>query len=403
MAKGLFTALFNALSDPKSYYAMQKEMNLQAVAQTFFNSLAGKTSFDAVILPENLGESVVFDGKRAVRVRPLGIYDFIIPEPCEFEDPETRKRILSLHPIAYPDSTEGGKIQTSDPQPFKDARVVECFFKNGPQSSGKLRGLTYRPNITRKFSGTGINYECLYSSSEGNPKKPSSSQAAFKRGDYASYEPTKEASSGVLKFLRDKDKAYVSESTSKNIIKKTSDGVSHQPIKKTYKGSIKDFKGKLLENGLLPQELIGQSISASGFPALFLKDVINDFDRLAIAFKNKFNQNLVLNDSYRTFNEQIKIKDKKLREAKSISDPEKARKKKGEAAKPGTSNHGWGLAFDFNTHYQGKSGFQSETYNWMLYNAPRFGFHSPLILRDGAGTDESWHIEWKDKNKIWRN
>ena len=176
MAKGLFTALFNALSDPKSYYAMQKEMNLQAVAQTFFNSLAGKTSFDAVILPENLGESVVFDGKRAVRVRPLGIYDFIIPEPCEFEDPETRKRILSLHPIAYPDSTEGGKIQTSDPQPFKDARVVECFFKNGPQSSGKLRGLTYRPNITRKFSGTGINYECLYSSSEGNPKKPSSSQ-----------------------------------------------------------------------------------------------------------------------------------------------------------------------------------------------------------------------------------
>jgi len=391
MAKGLFTALFNALSDPKSYYAMQKEMNLQAVAQTFFNSLAGKTSFDAVILPENLGESIIFDGKRAVRVRPLGVYDFIIPEPCEFEDPETRKRILSLHPIAYPDSTEGGKIQTSDPQPFNDARVVECFFKNGPQSSGKLRGLTYRPNITRKFSGVGINYECLFGSSEGNAKKPSSAQAAFKRGDYAPYEPTEEASSGVLESLRDKDKTYVSESTSENIkTNKTSDGASHQPIKKTYKGSIEAFKGKQLENGLLPQELIGQSSSATGFPALLLKDVINDFDRLAIAFENKFNQKLVLNDSYRTFNEQIKIKDKKLKEGKS-----------GEAAKPGTSNHGWGLAFDFSTHYNNKSGFQSETYKWMLENAPRFGFESPPILRDGAGSDESWHIQWIKINEIW--
>ena len=60
MAKGLFTALFNALSDPKSYYAMQKEMNLHAVAQTFFNSLAGKTSFQAVVLPEEISALQLF-------------------------------------------------------------------------------------------------------------------------------------------------------------------------------------------------------------------------------------------------------------------------------------------------------------------------------------------------------
>ena len=132
-----------------------------------------------------------------------------------------------------------------------------------------------------------------------------------------------------------------------------------------------------------------------------LKDVIGDFDRLAVAFKNKFNQKLKLNDSYRTFNEQIKIKDKKLKEAESLSNPEEARKKRGEAAKPGTSNHGWGLAFDFSTHYKGKKGFESETFDWMMRNAPRFGFHSPPILRDGAGTDESWHFEWININKIW--
>ena len=49
-------------------------MNLKAVAQTFFNSLAGKTVFEAVILPEDIGKPIVFDGQRAVRVRPLDIY-----------------------------------------------------------------------------------------------------------------------------------------------------------------------------------------------------------------------------------------------------------------------------------------------------------------------------------------
>ena len=147
MAKGLFTALFNALSDPKSYYAMQKEMNLHAVAQTFFNTLAGKTVFEAVILPEDIGKPIIFDGQRAVRVRPLDIYDLIIPEPCDFEDVETRKRILSLHPIAYPD-TSAPSIDTTDKEAdgnINDARVIECFFRDGPQTGGRLRGLTYRP------------------------------------------------------------------------------------------------------------------------------------------------------------------------------------------------------------------------------------------------------------------
>jgi len=179
MAKGLFTALFNALSDPKSYYAMQKEMNLKAVAETFFNTLAGKTTFDAVVLPENIGDKVVFDGQRAVRVRPLGIYDFIIPEPCDFDDPSTRKRILSLHPIAYPDSIEGGTVTGAEPQVFETARVVECFFKDGPQSSGRLRGLTYRPKANKGFSGPNPNYNCLF-----GDNMPEGASGAFAGGGY---------------------------------------------------------------------------------------------------------------------------------------------------------------------------------------------------------------------------
>jgi hypothetical protein len=410
MATGLFTALFNALSDPKSYYAMQKEMNLKAVAQTFFNSLAGKTVFEAVILPEDIGKPIIFDGQRAVRVRPLDIYDLIIPEPCDFEDVETRKRLLSLHPIAYPDINTP-KIDATDAETdvnINDARVVECFFRDGPQSSGRLRGLTYRPRSVRSLSARhGINYECLYVGSTldaktATTKKPSSAQIAFKRGDYKPYEPTTETSSGVLKNLRAEQAKYVKESTEENIgTYKTSDGKTHYPIKKVYKGSVGTYKGKKLSNGLLPQELVMQSSSTTGYPALLLRDVINDFDRLAQAFEQRFNKKLQLTDSYRTFNRQIEMKNKKLKEAESISDPEAASKKRTEAAKPGTSNHGWGLAFDFNTVHDGKKGFESETYQWMLENAPRFGFESPETLRDGKGTEEAWHIQWIKINEIW--
>lgn len=188
MAKGLFTALFNALSDPKSYYAMQKEMNMKAVAETFFNTLAGKTVFEAVALPEDIGKAVVFDGKRAIRVRPLGIYDLIIPEPCAFDDAETRKRILALHPIAYPDSGDRETITETDPDVFENARIIECFFKDGPQSSGRLRGLTYRKKVIGSFSKPGVNYKCLF----GSDTTTASGQDAFGAGGYAPNVPTGE-------------------------------------------------------------------------------------------------------------------------------------------------------------------------------------------------------------------
>jgi N-acetyl-anhydromuramyl-L-alanine amidase AmpD len=180
MAKGLFTSLFNALSDPKSYYAMQKEMNLKAVAETFFNTLAGKTVFEAVALPEDIGKAVVFDGKRAIRVRPLGIYDLIIPEPCAFSDTVSQKQILSLHPIAYPDSGDLTTISETDPGVFSKAHVIECFFKDGPQSSGRLRGLTYRKKVIGKFSEPGVNYECLF----GDDTTTASGKDAFGGGGY---------------------------------------------------------------------------------------------------------------------------------------------------------------------------------------------------------------------------
>jgi len=403
MAFSFFTAFHTALQDPSSYFSFQKEMNLKAVEQVFFNSLAGTTVFDAVVLPEDLGSGATYDGQKSVRVRPLGIHDFIIPEPCSYKDPVKIKKILAMHPVAYPDSNSplsAGNDTNPEHQAFGGGVVVECFFRDGPQSAGRLRGLTYRLKASRSTASK-LDLKCLgisLSGETGGSRVPTESQRAFERGNYKPYEPATEgeASPGVLSTKTEEAAKYVKESTKDKIkTHKTSDGKNHSPSKKTYIGNADTYKNKPLENGLLPADLIKQSTSATGAMALFLVDVIDDFDRLARAFEVEFGQKLSLTvPSYRTFNEQIKMKNSKIRQGKS-----------GEAAPPGTSNHGWGLAFDFSTHYKGKSGFQSETYNWMLYNAPRFGFHSPRVLRDGDPSiaDEAWHIQWINKNKIWKD
>jgi N-acetyl-anhydromuramyl-L-alanine amidase AmpD len=201
-----FTAFQNALSNPSAYSSFQKEMNLKAVEQVFFNSLSGKTSFMAVVLTNTGDIGTKSDGFKSIRVRPLNIHDFIIPEPCAFSAPEARKRVIALHPVAYPDSNwkfTGGNDQSADSLTF--GNIVECFFGDGPQGGGRLRGLNYRPKI---ISGTSnLNLECLQGVEvEGEAKK------AFDEGNVVPMDeftgpplPT----SSIAQDLRDENKYSV--------------------------------------------------------------------------------------------------------------------------------------------------------------------------------------------------
>ena len=161
MRKNFFTSFYNALSDPATYYSFQKEMNLKAVEQVFFNSFSGKSSFRAVVLPADVIPDALSSRSskiKAIRVRPLDIHGFILPEPCEEKNVERRKKIIAMHPVAYPDETfpvAGGNIE--DAVPITTGMVVECAFADGPQS-GRLRGLTYRKS---NVYTTGINLECF--------------------------------------------------------------------------------------------------------------------------------------------------------------------------------------------------------------------------------------------------
>ena len=98
MRKNFFTSFYNALSDSGAYYSFQKEMNLKAVEQVFFNSFSGKTSFRAVVLPQDIGSSDALNSvgtsvnTKAIRIRPLNVHNFILPEPCEEKNVERRTK-----------------------------------------------------------------------------------------------------------------------------------------------------------------------------------------------------------------------------------------------------------------------------------------------------------------------
>jgi hypothetical protein len=59
----------------------------------------------------------------------------------------------------------------------------------------------------------------------------------------------------------------------------------------------------------------------------------------------------------------------------------------GNAAVPGTSNHGWGKAIDIHDASGGLP-TTGAAYKWLKANAGRFGYINPIL------TNEAWHWEW---------
>ncbi len=194
MAYKFVTALQRALSDPLGYFQFQKEMQAKAMDQVFLNTFAGKTSFQAVVLPERINSEDQATLGQAIRVRPIGIHDFLIPEPCEFSDDEEKLRsVLLMHPVAYPAETSpfnrsGIDSTSNEPQHIAYGDTVECFFTDGPQYSGRLRGLRYRKATSRVSSA--INIECLSVFGVTNLK------SSFSAGGYSSGVPALNAVAG---------------------------------------------------------------------------------------------------------------------------------------------------------------------------------------------------------------
>ncbi len=104
------------------------------------------------------------------------------------------------------------------------------------------------------------------------------------------------------------------------------------------------------------------------------------FKNMALAFQTQFGKSMTINDSYRSFDEQVETKKKKEAEGKP-----------NQAATPGTSQHGWGFAIDFGG---GINRFGTTEHEWMKANAERFGWAHPSWAQADGNNPEPWHWEY---------
>lgn len=102
---------------------------------------------------------------------------------------------------------------------------------------------------------------------------------------------------------------------------------------------------------------------------------------LGAAFKKHFHKDLIINDGYRDYAEQVVNWNKWV--AYRNGGPWAP-----QAAYYGTSNHGWGRAADFGS---GVQYFGTPEKRWMDANAPKYGWHP---TGNGFSNPEAWHFDY---------
>lgn len=119
---------------------------------------------------------------------------------------------------------------------------------------------------------------------------------------------------------------------------------------------------------------------------LIAAPAVKDLTRLNTAFKKQFGKNLDIDLAYRTLDTQKYL----YAELGSYI-----------AAKPGTSNHGWGLAIDVPETYD--YSFRGKYYKWLKANSHKYNWTHRKNLEeyrsDGSKNPyaEAWHFEYTGK------
>ena len=104
-------------------------------------------------------------------------------------------------------------------------------------------------------------------------------------------------------------------------------------------------------------------------------DAAKAFEGLNKLYKQNFCKNISMTDSYRPYSVQVRLKAQKPTLA----------------AKPGTSNHGWGLAVDLGG---GINNWNTAEHRWMKQYASVCGWENPGWAQKGRGKEEPWHWEF---------
>jgi len=126
-------------------------------------------------------------------------------------------------------------------------------------------------------------------------------------------------------------------------------------------------------NGRLPSRLL--CTLPGGSQERLRPDAAVSFVRLAAAYQSAFDEPICVTDGYRPLAEQRQLRRTKPRFA----------------ARPGYSEHGWGLAVDLAC---GMQSFRTAKHAWMVSNAGRFGWFLPEWAQRGGSRPEPWHWEY---------
>lgn len=142
-----------------------------------------------------------------------------------------------------------------------------------------------------------------------------------------------------------------------------------------YNGDVSGVVGTWggYANGTIPVDVLCKPSWNSRHQARC--DATEALEAMNRAYRAAFGVNMSITSSYRTYEEQVRLKAEKPTLA----------------AKPGTSNHGWGLAIDFGG---GINTFGSAQHNWMRVNANTYGWFHPRWAQYDGSLPEPWHWEY---------
>ncbi len=132
-------------------------------------------------------------------------------------------------------------------------------------------------------------------------------------------------------------------------------------------------------NGNLPRSAMAAltwCTDSAGRQQWLRADAADALTALNAAFRTRFGENIAVDLAYRSYADQVAIRDA----LGSI------------AARPGTSNHGWGTAIDV-WEWQAYA-FGSERYDWLVATAPTYGWVAPDWARADGSNPEYWHFEF---------
>ena len=111
-------------------------------------------------------------------------------------------------------------------------------------------------------------------------------------------------------------------------------------------------------------------------------DAAAEMSLLNAEFKKVFKKDIRFNQGYRTYAEQVYLKQWWT----SMGKPQNA-------ATPGTSNHGTGMAADLSAPF---GSYNTPEHEWLVQHAPSYGWNWPLPMRPGGrGPQEPWHFDFE--------